>query len=149
MSVEENKRLVERYFEGFNTGKTEGAEQFIAEEFTHFAADGLPVPLGPEGYRQTVKSTRSSLPDAQYLLESMIGEGEWVATRYHGDGTQRGEYLGVPATRRQVEVTGMAFFRIVDGKIRGLWLEENTLEQLQQMEAVELHCQLPKAVRAA
>ncbi len=148
MSVEDNKRLVERYFEGFNTGKTEGAEQFIAEEFTHFAADGLPVPLGPDGYRQAVKSTRASLPDAQYLLESMIGEGEWVAARFHGDGTQRGEYLGVPATGKQVEVTGMAFFRIVDGKIQGLWLEENSLEQLQQMGAVELHCQIPTSKAA-
>lgn len=50
-------------------------------------------------------------------------------------GTHRGEFMGVPATDREVAWTGILMFRILDGKIVDQWLEQDAMGLMQQLGA--------------
>jgi Predicted ester cyclase len=81
-----------------------------------------PVPghlPGAEGIRNKLKAFTLSFPDLQFGLEDCIAEGDLVAARYHREGTQKGDFFGIPATGRRVSVAGMDSYRFGDGKLVG------------------------------
>ena len=56
--------------------------------------------------------------------------------RWTMTGTQKGEFLGVPPSGKQVNVTGIDLFRIWAGKIVDLWQGWDQLGMMQQIGAV-------------
>ena len=69
--------------------------------------------------------------------EAMVAEGDTVAVRYSVRGTHEGEYRDVKPTRHTVEWTGMDMYRVEDGQIAEIWLEEDRLGLLEGLEAVD------------
>jgi steroid delta-isomerase-like uncharacterized protein len=51
----------------------------------------------------------------------MIAEGDRVATRFTFCGTQKGEFMGFPASGRQIRMSLMLISRIAEGKIAEEW----------------------------
>jgi predicted ester cyclase len=66
---------------------------------------------------------RSILPDFHMTVESQIAEGDTVATRVSISGTHQGDYMGIEATGKHVTFRGLAYDRIVDGKVVEMWHE--------------------------
>ena len=67
-------------------------------------------------------------------IDDQVAEDDQVATRWTFHGTQTGPLMGVPPTTgRQVEVTGVAIDRVVDGQLVGSWLELDMNRMLQQL----------------
>jgi predicted ester cyclase len=66
-----------------------------------------------------------------------MAEDDLVTVRYVVSGTHTGEYRDVEPTGHTVEWTGMAMYRIEDGRIAEIWLEENRLDLLEQLEVVD------------
>ena len=52
----------------------------------------------------------------------------WTAT-----GTHKGEMMGIPATGKQVTITGFDEFRISGGKITEMWQNYDQLGMMQQL----------------
>jgi predicted ester cyclase len=75
-------------------------------------------------------------PDGTITVDAQIAEGEFVATRWTGRGTNTGELMGMPPTGKQVTVEGITYSRIADGKTREAWLIWDTLSMMQQLGAV-------------
>jgi hypothetical protein len=71
-------------------------------------------------------------PDA----EEMIGEADKVCTRFTWTGTQRGLFVGVPATGRRVTVRGVVIDRLHSGKMADSRILMNTLDMMQQLGVV-------------
>ena len=67
----------------------------------------------------------------------MNADGDTVAVRYTVGGTHSGEYRDVEPTQQRVEWTGMAMYRVEDGNIAEIWIEEDRLGLLEQLEVVE------------
>jgi predicted ester cyclase len=42
-------------------------------------------------------------------IEDLIAEGDKVVARWRSRATHRGDYMGIPPTGREVEVTGITF----------------------------------------
>jgi len=59
-----------------------------------------------------------------------------VAGRIRFRGTQRGEFMGIPPTGKQVTFSSMEMNRIVDGKVAEHWFVVDMLGLLQQLGAV-------------
>ncbi len=72
---------------------------------------------GREGDKQTVAMVFAAFPDWRVSVEDMIAEGDKVVTRYTEQGTQHGDFMGIPATGRTVTMTGIEIMRCADGKI--------------------------------
>lgn len=62
-----------------------------------------------------------------------MAEGDRVAIRWSVTGTHQAEFMGIPATGKQVTVRGMTLDQIEDGKIKKSWGEWDTLGMLQQL----------------
>jgi predicted ester cyclase len=68
----------------------------------------------------------------------MIAEGDKVVARITMSGTHTGSFMGVPATGRYVEFTGIYFARISNGKIVEHWGEEDGVSLLTQLGVLKL-----------
>ena len=133
MSIEENKFVVQRsYDEFFNTGNLAVVDQFHTNDFVAHIP-GLPPVQGLEALTQIASGYLSAFPDLHITLEDMVAEGDKVMTRVSWRGTHKGEFIGIPATGKQVTVTGMYGYRIADGKIAEWWDYSDNLGLMQQL----------------
>ena len=136
-STEENEALVGRYFnEVMNEGKLNVVEEIVTDNFA-FRIPTLPEPVrGTDGLKGFVTGLRTGFPDIQFTVERQIAEGDKVAARWFITGTHKGEFLGIPPTGNHVEDQGVDIFRIDNGKILEIWVNENDLGLMQQLGAI-------------
>lgn len=120
---EDNKDMVRRWFEEvFTQGNLERAEDLFA---THYVLHDPSFPHevhSPEGVKRYVAAYRSAIPDARFVVEDQIAQGNKVATRWSARGTHRGEFLGIAPTGGEVTVTGIEFDHVVGVKIEESWV---------------------------
>jgi steroid delta-isomerase-like uncharacterized protein len=131
MSTDEHKAIARRFFEAFITGDF---EDVLAPGYKdHDAPPGTPT--GPEGIRQLTEATRTAFPDLRFHISDQIAEGDKVTTVYTLEGTNTGEFMGMPATGKQVRMRGISVYRIADGKLQEGWVQYDALGMLQQLGA--------------
>ena len=128
-----SKRIIEELFGGGNYD--------VAHELVSAGAVGhdpaLPEPVhGPKGLIEAARGYRDAFPDLRMTADQSIAEGDYVATRWTGRGTHKGELFGIPATGKEATVTGISIDRWADGKIVESWTNWDTLGLLQQIGAV-------------
>ena len=75
----------------------------------------------------------TGFPDYQTVIEDIIAEGDKVAARIRMTGTHTGPFMGIPASGRKVDFTGMYIARIEGGKIVEHWSEEDALSLMRQI----------------
>jgi predicted ester cyclase len=78
----------------------------------------------------------AAFPDMHVTVEDVIEDGDRIATRGRFVGTHRGEFNGVPATGRPVDVKYIDVWRVEDGKAVENWVQMDLLGLLQQVGAV-------------
>lgn len=117
MTVDQNKRLVRRYYEEvLNTGDVTDVASFIAPDYVE-VYDNVRYPLGLEGAKEHVLGVRRTYADLRLTIEQQIGEGEWVVSVVTMRGTHVGEWLGIAPTGKPVQMTAVNVDRVVDGRI--------------------------------
>jgi predicted ester cyclase len=82
-----------------------------------------------------VNGLREAFPDIQVRVEDVIAGGDRVAVRFTAAGTQMAPFFGIPATGRHVEWTGIAIYRIADGRIVEAWWAGDTARLLRRLTA--------------
>lgn len=132
MSLEDNKELVRRLCDVFNTGNLNVIDEVATEDFVlHHATDRDITPR--EMYKQTFLMSRNAFPDMHLVIDDIFAEGAKVACRWTLSGTHKGEYQGIPPTNNKVVVSGNNIFRIANGKVAEIWSRSNTLGMMQQL----------------
>jgi len=133
MTAQENAAITRRFAEQVITqGDIESAAEFVWED----VVEQVPLPgQGPglEGLKDTLRTMRSAFPDLDFAVQEQIAEGDKVASRFEWTGTHKGEFLGVPATGRQVRVWGMVIDRLEEGRIKDTRIIMDTLGLLTQL----------------
>lgn len=130
------KEIERRLAEDPWRGRLEEVLDLVADDYV-LHVPGSPEPLrGREGYRSFLGMYMTGFPDGTITVEDQIAEGEMVATRWTGRGTNTGELMGMPASGRQVTVSGITYTRLAGGKARESWITWDTLSMLQQLGAV-------------
>ena len=80
---------------------------------------------------------RNAFPDLHFVIEEQIAEGDVVASRWTGTGTQKGELGGMPPSGRSVNISGVATDRFRDGKVVESWGIFDQFAMLQQLGAMQ------------
>jgi steroid delta-isomerase-like uncharacterized protein len=134
---EENKRLVRRLVnEIWNQGKLELIDELVDANYVRHDP-AWPEPIhGQEGLRQYIAATRHAIADGQFTIEDLIAEGDKVVTRWTLQGTQQGEFMGIPPTWREVSLTGISIMRVENGRIAEVWDGYDALSLMQQLGVV-------------
>ena len=137
MSVEKNKDIVRQYQEIYNSNDLDRLAEVVSEDL--LTPNIMPgIPHGLEGAKAAHRIMLAAFPDYQTVIEDILGEGDKVAARIRMSGTNTGEFMGIPATGKRVEFTGMYIARIANGKIVEHWGEEDGVSLLQQLGVLKM-----------
>ena len=136
MTTENNKSIVLRLFEEVMKGNLAIADELIAEDYAQHSVFG--IPNGREGFKQFFMAFAAAVPDAQFVIEDVIVEGDKVVTRLTVNGTQTGALQGIPPTGKKFSMKGIDIFRVVDGKVVEHWDAVDQLGMLQQLGVIAM-----------
>jgi predicted ester cyclase len=133
MSIEESKAVYRRFVEDvINQGKLDVVgELFSPDYLDHSAPPG--APSGLEGVKAVQSLFRTGFPDVHFTIENLVGEGDKVATRVTGSGTNTGPFMGRPPTGKRATWESMGVFRVANGKIVEHWGAPDLFSLLQQL----------------
>src|SRR6267143_773762 len=112
MSAEENKAIVRQFYdEVVNKGNINMIDKIAALNYVdHTAPPGIPP--GKEGEKVWFKMIRAAFPDGRTTIDDIIAEGDKVVVRATMKGTHKGEFMGIPATWKQVTISGIDVPRV-------------------------------------
>lgn len=133
--LEENKALVRRSFEEVDKENWAIFNELLVDDYV-WHQPGSPKPLTREETEQFMRMFHAAFPDWHTTIEDMIAEGDKVVTRYTVRGTHKGDFLGIPATDKEVAFTSILISRIAGGKFVEDWEEADSLGLMQQLGAV-------------
>ena len=117
--MEANRELLERYVELYNEGDLDACMELYAADAVQWMHDGLFE--GVEAIRERLARDLVAFPDAKYVVESFVEDGDTFADEWTFTGTNTGPFRlpdgDVPATGRPVELKGMELVEVRDGRI--------------------------------
>jgi steroid delta-isomerase-like uncharacterized protein len=132
-----NKGVVLRlwYDELWDKWNLSAADELFSDDYG-LHLPGVPTALDAQATKQVVAMFSASFPDLKHTVDEMIAEGDTVAARWTVRGTHRGEFQGIPASGKQVTLSGNTVHHLKDGKLSETWLSFDNMELLQQLGAV-------------
>ena len=134
--TQDNSAIVRRFVdEVINQGKMDSAGEFVWED----VVEQVPLPgQGPglEGLKDVLRGMRSAFPDIDFSIKEQVCEGDKVASRFEWTGTHKAEFMGVPATGRQVRVWGVVIDRLEAGRIKDTRILMDALGLMMQLGAL-------------
>ena len=133
---EQNKTLIrEMMDEVWQNQKIDSVDQYYSEQYVnHNAPPDLPP--GLEGLKAFAGILASSFTESSITIEDQISEGDIVVTRWSSTSKHTGDFMGVPASGNQIELTGIDVLRISEGKIVEGWGQADMLGLMQQIGAI-------------
>jgi len=131
---EENKIIVLRFYqEVMNQGKVELLDEIMAADFRDHGETLFGSPQGREVLKAGILGARSLLSDLTVQIHDILGDGELVGVRGIMRCTQQGPFLGVDPSGNELSWTGLAIFRVVDGRLTERWFNSDSLSIVQQL----------------
>ena len=134
---EQNKATAKRFYDAWTSGELDAFDEIIAPNYQdHDTQNPNASTPGPAGAKRTAEMYRSAFPDSHFEIEQQLADGDYVTTRWTANGTQDGELMGMPASGKQVAVSGITIDRFENGKIVEGWTNWDTLGMMQQLGVV-------------
>jgi steroid delta-isomerase-like uncharacterized protein len=124
-SREEAAQLMQRFVQVLNESDLAIADEILAPDFyANFI--GVPPMTDRESWKQFVMGFLAAFTEFHLGVEHTLYDGEWSGAHWSWTARHTGEFMGIPATDRRVQVQGMGLYRILDGRI----VEENVIEDM-------------------
>jgi steroid delta-isomerase-like uncharacterized protein len=125
-----------RLYELISAGEIDGFGEFLADDVVeHEETAGLEPTK--EGVQQLFHMYRAAFPDLRLEPEDILASGDKVVARVRATGTHQGEFTGIPASGKRVEVQLIDIIRFGDdGLAHEHWGVVDALALLQQLGAV-------------
>lgn len=138
MPVAENIALMRRWFqEVWNEGRVQTIYDLLAENIRGWGQDVPGVEIRkPADFVALYNRLHGAFPDIKITVEDAFGADDKVVVRWAAVMTHTGDHLGMPATNKNVRITGITIARIADGKIVQGWDNWDQLALMQQVSNV-------------
>lgn len=117
-----NRKIVDRFLEGFNRGDLDAAVATFAEDSLNNGRQVTRAQL-----KTVLQDIKTTFPDARLTTVRSVTEGEWVVVQAMYSGTHQGVgrlpvdggmLVGVPPTGKTFEVQTIHMFRVVAGTLK-------------------------------
>ena len=116
MSLEYNKKLVNKFYESIANEDYDALQEFCNENFVFYPQINTPFP-GVEGLVESEKKNFDAFSDFTFVIKELIAEGDLVAAYMEFTGTHTGTFCSIEPTNKKVHFSLMMFLRIKDNKI--------------------------------
>ncbi|MFQ5966733.1 MAG: ester cyclase [Acidimicrobiia bacterium] len=130
------KELVKRYFaevwDPANPGDPEALRRILSPSFKRHVSPVVP-PLDREGQIERLAGIVAALPDINFRLEELVGEGDFAAARATLRGTHLGDFAGIPGTGKEVTVSVIDVFRAEGDQFAEQWGGPDVWDMVRQL----------------
>ena len=136
MGVEANKAAVRHALERLSGGDVDAFVSILAPNYVrHCQAmpPGMQELRGPDAMRAWLLDNKVTFPDYHEEVEMLVGEGDYVAWRSIGTGTQLGPMGPFPATGRRMSITIIGMHRFENGRVAETWTSWDNVAALAQL----------------
>ena len=115
-----HRSLLERYVECYNVRDLDGCLELFAEDAVQSSPDGAVE--GRSRIRERLARQLAACPDMRLSVGSFVEQGDSFADEWAFAGTHTGPFLlpdgsELPPSGKRVEIGGMEFVQLRDGKI--------------------------------
>lgn len=126
MSTSESRTFIQQYLAAIN-GKGKPPElvnQYVADR--------------DEALRQHIADAEAAFPHYELFAEDLIAEGDKAVVRFTLRATHQGEFMGIPASGRSINVPGIIIYRMDNNeknevKIVEHWMQIDAMAMMQQL----------------
>ena len=101
--------------EAFNKENLSILEEVIHPEYQYWSPDSQLKGIGQ--LREFIQAFRNAFPDLNLQIDDFFSSNDRTCTAFTLKGTHERDFMGIPATKKSVEVQGMVISRIKDNKI--------------------------------
>ncbi len=124
---------IRRLYDLINAGDIDGFGGQLADDFVeHEELPGLPPTK--EGVVQYFRMMLAAFPDMRMDVEDVIASGDKAVARLRVTGTNKGDFIGIPATGKSASVKLIDITRFGDdGLAREHWGVVDQLALMQQL----------------
>lgn len=133
MSIEaQNEAIVRRWVEQVWNERREAT----IDQYMHPQCDGHVEGgefIGPDGMKQQWRVLMNAFPDFHVDIEQLIAKGDDVVFRWNARGTQKGTFVTLPPTGREVSFTGITWMKFEAGLMVEGWDRWNAGALLQNL----------------
>ena len=125
-----------RAYDMLNAGDIDGFGELLADDFVeHEETPGL-APTR-EGVMDFFRMYRTAFPDLRMDPEDVLVSGDKVVARVRATGTHQGEFMGIPATGKRIDVQLVDIVRFADdGRAHEHWGVFDAMAMMQQLGVV-------------
>lgn len=128
--LEANKALIRKWIDAWTANNLEALDEIFAQEYSVNGAR-----IGVEGVKQAVQFLHSVFSDTSPELHEMVAEGDRVVIRWTIRGSHTGNFMGIPPTGKDLELTGINIYQILDNKIVANHEQTNISEAIRKLKA--------------
>jgi len=131
-----NKAIMRRFYaEVVNAGNLDLIDELLTDDFVeHEEFPGIPP--GRAGVKQFFAMFKGAFPDGTFTPEQVLADGDLVAARISVRGTHLGEFMGVAATGKPVDVQAADIVSFADGRATAHWGVFDAMAMMQQLGAI-------------
>jgi steroid delta-isomerase-like uncharacterized protein len=125
-----------RLYDLLNEGDIKGFGALLGDGFVeHEEVPGI-APT-KDGVQEFFRMYRAAFPDLRMDPEDVLACGDKVVARVRATGTQDGEFMGMPATGKRIDVQVIDIMRYgEDGLVQEHWGVADMMAMLRQLGAV-------------
>jgi steroid delta-isomerase-like uncharacterized protein len=132
----DNEAAMRHFLEQINAGDVNAAAELLADNFVeHEVVPGLEP--NKEGTRQFFGMMITAFPDLRLDAQDILTSGDKVVARLRVTGTNKGEFMGMPATGKSINVQAIDIVRFGnDGLAAEHWGVMDMMSIMQQLGAI-------------
>jgi steroid delta-isomerase-like uncharacterized protein len=108
-------RIRQAWDAAWDRGEIDALDELLSADYRRIGSAGEEHDVAE--FKASIIATRSAFPDLVTTIDEIVIEGDRAAIRWHSIGSHQHSFLGVPATKRQVAVSGATFARFENDRI--------------------------------
>lgn len=119
----ETRDVIERMVDGLNDHRISDIGEFFDENFSWMGNTGCGTKKGLREFQDNwQKPFQEAFSDKVCIDEARLFMGEWAAAFGRQEAIHSGEFMGIPATGKKVQIKYMDFWKVENGKISDNWV---------------------------
>ena len=134
--LESNKATVRQMLQDLSRGNIGGFIEALSANYVRHC-QAMPPEMqelrGREAMGQWLKANKGTFPDYREEIEFLVAEGDVVAWRSKGTGTQQGALGPFPPTGKRMEITIIGMHRFEGDKVVETWTSWDNVAALMQL----------------
>lgn len=115
MTDEQTRKIVEDYMNAWAKGDEARLETLLDNGYKFSPPPGFAP--NKQGALEMARQYAEAFPDMRMTYTNWVVQGDNVAVRAVCSGTHKGEFMGVPATNKKADITGIAIVKVRNGKV--------------------------------